>query len=1028
MNPSLSFRVQGDMNQDMSNEQSPTREAAILKLVQIIVGDISLASEFSQYWMMREFKLGDELSSSALNEDSFLHFVCQGRVRLLSFDVTLKREVSTQLILAKQTFGADHLFCHQPLPYRAIAASAGYVASIAIADLKQWLERLPSLESYLQHFTGEQQALIFFKTYTELRSLTSKTVRELLPYFVATKITAGSSLAEVTALVKGHFWLVSGKIAGSQQIGDSWGYADTTPNDGIAQTDLLVYHLSPTHWETVRAIAPQLLAGQGEPVAEVLEVAQIPLPAPSETSTETIYPSPKEPLAEIVEIDFLETDNQLPSKTKSWRDYPFIQQQSSSDCGAACLAMISQYWGKYLRLYTLRNLAQVDRMGASLQDLAAAAETLGYDVLPVRASLDKFDTYAHPWIAHWQGMHYIVVWKVKSDRLLISDPALGKQWISRPEFIASWTGYALLLNPTERFHTLKSEKVSWGRYGDTLWNYRKLIGPIILSLILVQLFGLAMPLFTQIVIDQIIPRQDFETLNIFVLSFLGLGIWRTVLTAQRQYLLEYIANRIDLNLIGSFINYTLQLPLQFFASRQVEDILSRVPENSKIQLFLTRQTISAIIDVFMVVIYLGLITYYNWQLTCVVLVWLLLIVILTLATTPSLKKAAQEILKESAGHNSAMLEIMTGIVTVKTTASEYPVQMHWEERFQKMLKVRLRGRKLASNWQLIRGLINQIGSTLVLWFGVNMVINGQISLGKFIAFNLLISNITMAVLALVNFWHELPEIQISLEKLADIFASQPEDNSPTPLLVMPTIRGEVHFENVSFGYNPGKYHNTLHNISFQVQPQQTIGIIGRSGSGKSTLMNLLAGLYRPDTGRILIDGQDIALVSPQSLRSQLILVPQECCLFSGTILENITLYSSEFSLEQAIASAKVAEAHSFIQSLPLGYDTKVGERGMMLSSGQKQKIAIARALIRNPRILVLDEATSGLDAESERCLQKNLTRFNSDRTTFIISHRLSSVRHADCIFVLDRGVLVEQGTHQQLMATASLYHHLAQLQ
>ncbi|MBW4557763.1 MAG: ATP-binding cassette domain-containing protein [Trichormus sp. ATA11-4-KO1] len=1040
MNPSLSFRVQGDMQKDTNNQQSPTPEAAILKFLKIVVGDTSIISDFSQFWVIREFQLGDELSSYALNGDTedFLYLVCHGRVRLLGFDATLKREVSTQLLLTEQTFGADHLFCHQPLPYRAIAASAGCIAQIAISDLKQWLQRLPKLKSYLQQLTCKQQALIFFKSYTELRSLTSSTLRELLPYLVATKITAGSSLVETTSSVKGRFWLAGGKIDNSLQIGDSWGYPDITPTDGIAETDLLVYHLSTNNWELVRAIAPQLFPEKSAPVAaaESAPITQIPLPVPhhnrdwaleigdqeqAESTTEA------ELLPNVEEINFPQAENQPRLRNKLWRSYPCIQQQSSSDCGAACLAMVCQYWGKRLNLYTLRNLAQVDRMGASLQNLAAAAATLGYDVLPVRASLDKLDADPNPWIAHWQGIHYVVVWRVKSDRLLISDPAIGKRWLSRPEFVASWTGYALLLNPTADFYNLKNEKISLGRYWHTLGHYRKLLGQIILASMLVQVFGLATPLFTQVVIDQVMPLKDFDTLNIFAVSFLGLGIWRAVLTAQRQYLLEYVANRIDINLIGRFINYTLQLPWQFFASRQVEDIISRVQENRKIQLFLTRQAINGTIDTFMVVIYLGLMADYNWQLTLLVLVWMLLVVILTIGTSPFLKKASQEILQESAGHNTSMREMITGIAIVKTAAAEYPVQMHWQERFQNMLKVRLRGRKLVSNLQLTRSLLNHVGSTVILWFGANLVISGQMTLGRFVAFNLLISNIAIAILALVGLWDEFPEIQISLERLEDVFASQPEENSPTPLLVMPPIRGEVHFENVCCRYNP-ENGNTLQNISFQVQPQQTIGIIGQSGSGKSTLANLLAGLYRPHAGRIFIDGQDISLVSLQSLRSQLGFVPQDCFLFSGTILENITLYSSEFSLEQAIAAAKLAEAHAFIQALPFGYNTEVGERGVTLSGGQKQKIAIARALIRNPGILILDEATSGLDAESELCLQQNLTRMSSDRTTFIISHRFSSVRQADYILVLDRGFLVEQGTHQELMEIAGLYYNLAQLQ
>ena len=1010
------------MNNNTSNQQSPTPAASILQLLQIVAGDTSVGSDFSQAWVIRDFQAGEDLNGDIENTSNCLYLICQGQVRLWGFDATLGREVSTQLLLAAQTFGGENLFCDQTLPYRAIAISAGCVAQIAIDDLKKWLHSIPNLESDLQLSTYQQQALIFFKTYTEWCSLTSATPEELLPYLIAIKITSGSSLLEATAQTQGRFWLAGGRIDNSLQVGDSWVYPDVTFNDGIAQTDLLVYYLSTEDWESVTATVPENPAAEAESTNS--PIVQIPLPVPQSSEQPE-----DDPDLELENIDVSQGINQPKSSPKLLTKYPFIPQQSGSDSGAACLAMISQHWGKRWGLYTLGNLAQVERMGASLHGLASAADNLGYDVQAVRADFDKLDTYTNPWIAEWQKTNYVVVWQVKGDRLLISDPAIGKRWLSLAEFTDACTGYALILSPTKRFHTLNSSKVSLKRYWDTLRHYRKLLGQIIFASILVQVIGLATPLFSQVVIDQVIPLKDFDTLNIFVISFLSLGIWRTVLIAQRQYILEYIANRIDINLIGHFINHTLQQPLQFFASRPIEDILNRVQENSKIQLFLTRQAVSGTVDTLMVVIYLGLMAYYNWQLTLLVLLWIFFIVIVSLVSSPFLKKASRKIAQESVGQNSSISEMIAGIVTVKTATAEYAVQMHWEQRFQQMLKVRLRGRKLANNLQLIKSGIHHLGSTAILWFGVNLVISQQMSLGKFVAFNLLVSNIAIAVVALLELWDEFPEVQDSVERLEEVLASQPEENfHQTPLPAIPPIRGEVQFENVSFGYNADEDHEILQNISFQVKPQQTIGIIGESGSGKSTLVNLLAGLYRPDTGQILIDGQDISLVSPQSLRSQLGFVPQECFLFSGSVLENITLYSSEFSPEQAIASAQLAEAHNFIEALPLGYDTQIGATGIKLSAGQKQKIAIARALIRNPAILILDEATNALDAESERRFQQNLAQMSQHLTTFIISHRLSSVRHADSILVLNKGVLLEQGTHQELMAKAGFYRHLAQLQ
>jgi ATP-binding cassette subfamily B protein len=428
--------------------------------------------------------------------------------------------------------------------------------------------------------------------------------------------------------------------------------------------------------------------------------------------------------------------------------------------------------------------------------------------------------------------------------------------------------------------------------------------------------------------------------------------------------------------------------------------------------------------------------YYNLQLTFLMLVLILPIIILTVGASPFLKRVSREISKESAEQNSSMVEMMTGVATVKTAGVERSVRWRWEERFTNMVKARVRGQKLSNNLHVAISFMHHICSTAVLWYGATLVIRGEMSIGQFVAFNLLIGNAINPVLSLVGLWDEFQEVLISVERLNDVLAAEPEENPQQQLMALPAVRGDVDFENVSFRYNQDQQRNTLQNISFKVKAGQTIGIVGSSGSGKSTLINLLAGLYHPNSGRILIDGYDTTHVSLQSLRSQLSVVPQECFLFSATILENITLYNSEYTSEQVIAAAKLAQAHSFIHKLPLGYDTQVGERGAMLSGGQRQRIAIARALIRNPRILILDEATSSLDAESEHQFQQNLARLSRSntqnphnaRTIFIIAHRLSSVRDADCILVLDKGIVVEQGTHDELMTIQGLYYHLAQQQ
>lgn len=1028
------------------NQKFSIPKQTILKLLRIAAEDTTLASDFHQIWVLREFQLGDELAELAIageteNQNNLLFLVCQGRVRLLGFDPKLKREVSTQLLIAEQTFGVDHLFHNQPFRYRAVAASAGLVASIHVDDLKQWLKRLPNLQRYLQKITCERQTLIFFKTATELRSHTSHSLRQLLPYLEQASVSAGSTLAEATPPSKGRFWLRSGKILSATlenqppQVGESWGYPDATIPDWVAKTDPLLYHLPQQYEELASTIAPEIFlhkqqkedtgtqgeGGYGEKEEKEEKGDKEDKGDTTAVSSENTY----------AEMNLLPPREQRWSVSKLWRRYPFIQQQSSSDCGAACLAMISLYWGKRFSLNKLRNLAQTDRMGASLSSLADAAETLGYDALPVRASLSKLELQPNPWIAHWQGIHYVVVWRVKGDRVLLCDPAIGKRSLLRPEFEANWTGYALLLFPTKHLDAQQNEKVSLREFWHAFWHHRELLGQIVLASVLLTVFGLAAPLITQVVLDQVLPYKSSLTLNIFAFGFLFFGIWRIIVQAVRQYLLDYFSNRMDLTLLGGFISRTLRLPLQFFASRQPGDIITRIQENRKIQLFFTKQALSTTLDAVMVIVYLGLMAYYNLRLTLIVLLLILPIVIVTNATSPLLKDASRELNQKSAVQYSTILEIVTGVATVKTAAAERPMRWRWEESFTNTVQTRFRGQKLANNLQLATSLINHLGITFLLWYGAMLVMGNQMSIGQFVAFNMLIGSTINPVLALVKLWDELQEILICAERLDDILTTQPEENSQQPQMVLPPIRGDIQFERVCFRYNANAERNTLHNISFQIKAGRTVGIVGTNGSGKSTLVNLLAGLYRPHSGRILIDGHNIAEVSPQSLRGQLGVVPQDIFLFAGSILENITLFNSEISLEEAIAAAKVADAHTFIQALPLGYNTRVGEGGIMLADDQRQKIAIARALVRNPPILILDEVTSCLDNTSNLAHLRpssNTSTHEACTTIFFVARHLSSIRHADHILVLDRGILIEQGNHQQLMTIQGLYYHLFQQQ
>lgn len=1052
--------------QSQSKARENTPNVVVLDLLRLVQADTKLASDFSKAFEVKEFQLGDEIVTYNLpifSVDSKqnicgFYLVCQGRVRLLSFDAKQQREVSTLVLEAGETFGADNLFSNETLPYRAIAASAGMVTYIPIAALEAWLNKIPNLGDYLHQQTIQRQCLIFCKTSTELRSLSSHQLQQLLPYLVQKRVKNGEVLVQATPPNSGHFWLRSGLIRSKlgefppPVVGQSWGYPDLTLADWSAQTDLVVYQLPKEHWQEVQAILPMLATlnlEQAEPVnnkgsrngqdqigSRVAVAQSLPTKRPGKRRPQTqaskilaqAESNVKTPQPKSEPVAFPKPSRRRGLGRLLRQGYPFIEQQSSSDCGVACLVMIGRYWGKQFRINSVRNLAGVGRAGVSLKVLGNTAENLGFHSKPVRASVSALANQTNPWIAHWQGDHYVVVYRMKGNRVLVADPAVGRRWQTKREFDKGWTGYALLLEPTPQLADIKTEKSSLGRFWGLLWPYRSVLLQIILASVLLQVFGLVTPFFTQVILDRVVVNKSLETLHVFSIGLLLFGVWRVGLVAIRQYLLDYFSNRLNLTMISGFISHTLMLPLKFFESRHVGDIITRVQENQKIQLFLTRQAVATWLDALMIFVYLGLMFYYNWKLTLLVLAIIPPIVILTLIATPLMQRISREIFKQDAAETSSLVEMLTGIATVKTAAVERDLRWRWEDLFTSTLNAQFRGQKLSNGLDIASGLVNTLGSTLLLWYGAMLVIQEQLSIGQFVAFNMLIGNVITPILALVGLWYQLQEVLISVERLDDVFSAQPEESSENPLLILPRLHGDVRFENVTFRYDPEQERNTLQNISFEVRSGQTVAIVGRSGSGKSTLVSMLQGLYHPSTGRIWMDEHDIRHVSPQSVRSQLGVVPQECFLFSGTILENITLYRPDFLLEQVIEVAKLAEAHAFIQDLPLGYNTKVGERGSTLSGGQRQRIAIARALLGAPRILILDEATSSLDTESERRFQQNLARISRTRTTFIIAHRLSTVRHADYILVLDKGVVAESGTHEELLAQRGLYYHLAQQQ
>jgi ATP-binding cassette subfamily B protein len=667
----------------------------------------------------------------------------------------------------------------------------------------------------------------------------------------------------------------------------------------------------------------------------------------------------------------------------------------------------------------------MSREGASLYSVAVAAEALGFRARGLRVSYEHLSKIKLPAIAHWEGYHFVVLYEAKPDRVVVADPAIGLRRFTREEFSQGWTGHLIELTPTPKLEGVVESKTTLGRFLPLLKPYRKLLFEIFLASLVIQLFGLASPIFMQVIVDQVLVHKSVPMLNLMLIGMLIIAVFQTVTVALRYYLMVHTTRRIDLEMVVAFYRQVLSLPMRYFEERKVGDILKRFGENEKVREMLTGRALGVILDCLMIVVYAGLMLYYNAKLTLLALAFMPGYALLTFIVTPIMRRQYREAFQREAEAESHLVESVAAVGTVKATAAERRIRWKWEGLMVRALNVQFRSALTNIGAYSVGSILQTLSATFLLWYGAHLVMADELSVGQLMAFNVLVGSVTHPILNLIDLWHDFQEVNVALERLNEVFDARPEEDPLKKALTrLPPVRGQIKFENVTFRYPTRGDRNALQNINLEIYPGQTVALIGRSGAGKTTFANLLLRLHEPNEGRIFIDGYDLRQVSLASLRAQVGVVPQEVFLFSGTIRENIALGDPEAPLAEVVGAAMLAGAHEFISELPLGYETVIGERGQSLSGGQKQRVAIARALFKKPRILIFDEATSALDSESERAIQQNLDSILKDRTTLVIAHRLSTVRNADLIVVLDRGVVVEMGNHYSLMEQRGLYYYL----
>lgn len=659
--------------------------------------------------------------------------------------------------------------------------------------------------------------------------------------------------------------------------------------------------------------------------------------------------------------------------------------------------------------------------------LVRAAKHVGLKAALVNSSWNELAAASLPAIAQRIDGTHVVLAKVQEEQVLLQDPLKERpSLVSKEEFVASWSGSLLLC--TKR-SSLRIEDLAF----DITWfipavlKYRHLLGEVVLASFFLQVFALLTPLFTQVVIDKVLVHKGFTTLHVMAVGMLALALFDALLGGLRTYLFAHTTNRIDVGLGAQLFRHLLALPLAYFEARRVGDTVARVRELEQIRQFLTSNSVTVVLDLVFTVVFLGVMWGYSPTLTLVVMASLPLYALLSVLITPIIRARLHEKFNRGAENQSFLVEAVSGIQTVKALAVEPPLQRRWDEQLAGYVAASFRATSLIAMAGQVATCIQKYTTIAIMWVGAYQVIDGALSIGELIAFNMLSGQATGPLLRMVNLWQEFQQVGISIQRLGDVLNARPEPAYNPNRTTLPQIAGKVIFEEVGFRYRLDGP-PVLQHVSLTLQPGQIVGVVGRSGSGKSTLAKLMQRLYVPECGRVLVDGVDLAQVDPAWLRRQVGVVLQENFLFNRSVRDNIALTDPGLSMDRVMHAAELAGAHEFILELPDGYDTVVGEHGCVLSGGQRQRIAIARALVANPRILIFDEATSALDYESEAVIQRNMAQICKGRTVIIIAHRLSTVRPADKIYVIDRGQVIEQGTHDELLTRKGMYTRLHQHQ
>ncbi len=708
-------------------------------------------------------------------------------------------------------------------------------------------------------------------------------------------------------------------------------------------------------------------------------------------------------------------------------------EEEAPDTGALCLVTMLRMFDLPGDVGQLRHQYAEPGRPMDAETLLRAARRLELKARILKSNWKKLGSTSMPAIAEIAPAEpdgdptFVLIGGIREGKMLIQDPIAGKVIaVEQADFESRWTGRVILASRRAKMFGRGSKfDISW--FVPPVLKYKRLFSEVLVASFFLQCFGLISPLFFQVVIDKVLVHRGLTTLDVLVFGLVVVSVFEVLMGLLRTYIFAHTTNRIDVELGAKLFDHLMGLPIAYFEARQVGQTVARVRELENIRNFITGSALTLVMDLFFTVIFFFVMWHFSPLLTMVVLGSIPFYITLAFFVTPILRARVEEKFQRGAASQAFLVENVTGVETLKALAVEPQSQRRWEELLAAYVRSSFRAANLGNIAGNLTQLISKITMALTLYLGALSVVEGELSVGQLVAFNMLSGRVTGPILRLAQLWNDFQQARISIDRLGDVLNAPREPAHNPNRATLKSIDGEIRFENVTFRYRPD-LPEVLRRVSIDIPCGQVIGVVGPSGSGKSTLTKLVQRMYVPESGRVLVDGVDLAMVDTAWLRRQVGVVLQENLLFNRTVRENIALSDPGIPMERVVSAAKTAGAHDFICELAEGYDTQVGERGSNLSGGQRQRIAIARALMGDPRILILDEATSALDYESERVIQTNMREICKGRTVIIIAHRLSTVRTADRIISVDKGEVVEDGTHDELLKSDGRYATLWRIQ